>query len=99
MIEEVKFKCPVCGNEWTEKQDENDNWFKLGTTKTLCSLCSKNAINKLKVKASIAEKYPWILDRETLCDEIITKADEKEIHTYVYYTDEKTVSYNAIDEG
>ena len=28
----VKFICPNCGAQWTERQDLSDDWFRLGTT-------------------------------------------------------------------
>lgn len=46
MKEEVKFKCPLCGKEWVEEQDTEDDWFGLATTQTLCEECSKKAIKQ-----------------------------------------------------
>ena len=47
MKEEVKFICPVCGKEWIEEQDKDDDWFRLATTQTLCEECGKKAISKI----------------------------------------------------
>jgi len=44
MKEDVKFKCPLCGNEWVEEQDTEDDWFGLATTQTLCEECSRKAV-------------------------------------------------------
>ena len=46
MTEEVKFKCPLCGKEWVEEQDTEDDWFGLATTQTLCEECSKELVKK-----------------------------------------------------
>ena len=46
MKEDVKFTCPLCGKEWIEEQDTNDEWFRLATTRTLCEECGKKAIRK-----------------------------------------------------
>ena len=46
MKEDVKFICPLCGKEWVEEQDTNDEWFRLATMQTLCEECSKKAIRK-----------------------------------------------------
>ena len=47
MKEEVVFICPVCGKEWVEEQDANDDWFRLATTQTLCEECGKKAIRNV----------------------------------------------------
>lgn len=44
MTEEVKFKCPICGKEWIEEQDTEDDWFRLATIQTLCEECCKKII-------------------------------------------------------
>lgn len=52
-MEEVKYTCPVCGNQWIEMEDPEDEWFRLGTNCVLCKECSKKAIKALK------EKWGW----------------------------------------
>ena len=51
----------------------------------------------LKMFARVAKDHPWILDRETLRDEIITKTDDMEIHTFVYHTGKEMISYDTIE--
>ena len=58
MTEEVKFTCPMCGKEWTEEQDTEDDWFKLGTNQTLCKECSRKEINRIK------EGQQWKTERQ-----------------------------------
>ena len=43
----VQFTCPQCGKTWTEMQDPEDDWFKLGTSVTLCAKCGLKAIEKI----------------------------------------------------
>jgi predicted RNA-binding Zn-ribbon protein involved in translation (DUF1610 family) len=47
-LEEVKFICPECGEQWVEWQDPEDYWFKLGLRQTLCKNCADKIIKRLK---------------------------------------------------
>ena len=46
-MKEAHYKCPACGAEWVEEQDEQDEWFGLGTDSTLCDKCSEKAIKEV----------------------------------------------------
>ena len=48
MTKEVKFKCPECGSEWVEEQDTEDEWFGLATKQTLCTECSRKAMERIR---------------------------------------------------
>ena len=56
MTEEVKFTCPICGKEWIEEQDTEDDWFRLGTKQTLCVECSNREIRKIKESQQWSQK-------------------------------------------
>jgi predicted RNA-binding Zn-ribbon protein involved in translation (DUF1610 family) len=47
MEQEVKFKCPICGKEWVEMQEEDDEWFGLATLITLCTECGDKEIKRM----------------------------------------------------
>lgn len=47
-LESVEYTCPLCGTKWTEMEDPNDEWFKLGTHQTLCAKCGQEAIRWIK---------------------------------------------------
>lgn len=46
-LEKVTYTCPQCGKKWTELDDPNDEWFKLGTNQTLCADCGLAAIRQI----------------------------------------------------
>lgn len=47
MEQEVKFKCPICGKEWTEMQDDDDEWFEVAPLITLCTKCRDKEVKRI----------------------------------------------------
>lgn len=61
----VTYTCPMCGVVWTEDEDPNDEWFKLGTKQTLCARCGQEAIERIKRDREWQEEMHEILSRRT----------------------------------
>lgn len=61
----ITFTCPMCGLVWTEDQDPNDEWFKLGVRQTLCARCAQEAIDRIKNSKEWREATYEILSRGT----------------------------------
>lgn len=44
---EVEFTCPICGVQWSEWQNPDDDWFGLATNQTLCPNCGEAAMKRI----------------------------------------------------
>lgn len=61
----VTFTCPMCGDVWTEDQDPNDEWFKLGIYQTLCARCAAQEMERIKNSKEWREATYEILSRRS----------------------------------
>ncbi len=53
MYEVVTHTCPTCGFQWAQREDTNDEWFKLTTHSELCGACLKVFYERLKKESEI----------------------------------------------